>query len=231
MASPHDSKFLDDPEFQSLLVACMESLQRGETIDREALAKDFPKFAAEVAQFLNDRQLLERVASEFDDVEPSQVAIAAYEKTMSSSSGSDDFTAGDTIRYIGEYEILEEIARGGMGVVFKARQQKLKRIVALKMILAGRLADTSDVERFQREARAAGKLKHPCIVPVHEIGEHEGRHYFTMDFVEGRSLAEAIRRTWLQPPGVFRQNGRHSLVDGIVLHRELTALIESRNGN
>jgi serine/threonine protein kinase len=196
MADPHDSKFLDDPEFQSLLVACLESLQRGETIDREALARDFPRYAFDVEQFLDDRQLLEQVTSEFGDVKPSRIAISADEKV---SARSDDFSIGDTIRYIGEYEILDEIARGGMGVVFKARQQKLNRVVALKMILAGRLADASDVNRFQREAQAAGRLKHSNIVPVHEIGEHDGRHYFTMDFVEGRSLAEAIREEALTP--------------------------------
>nr|WP_286178015.1 protein kinase [Rhodopirellula sp. JC639] len=86
-----------------------------------------------------------------------------------------------------------------MGIVFKARQAKLRRIVALKMILAGKLADADEVDRFCREAEAAGRLKHPNIVPVHEIGEHEGRHYFTMDFVEGRSLAEMIREETLAP--------------------------------
>lgn len=199
MADSYSSKFLDDPEFQSLLVGCLESLQRGETIDRDALGRDFPQYAEDIRQFLDDRHLLEQVASDFGDVEPSNVAISAYEKTIATESGTDDFVAGDTVRYIGEYEILEEIARGGMGVVFKARQRQLNRIVALKMILAGKLADKSDVERFQREARAAGRLKHSSIVPVHEIGEHDGRHYFTMDFVEGRSLAETIREETLSP--------------------------------
>ncbi len=197
MTNRHDSKFLDDPQFQSLLVACLESLERGETIDRDALAKDYPKYASEVAQFLEDRQLLEQVATEFGDVEPSHVAIRAYEQTLDSNAAGSDFSEGDVVRYIGEYEILEEIARGGMGVVFKARQKKLNRIVALKMILAGRLADAADVERFQREAQAAGRLKHPNIVPVHEIGEHDGRHYFTMDFVDGPSLAEELREETL----------------------------------
>ena len=112
MSNQHDSKFLDDPEFQSLLVACLESLQRGESINRDALARDFPKYALDVEQFLEDRQLLEQVASEFGDVEPSQIAISVDEK---SSARSDDYSVGDTIRYIGEYEILEEVARGGMG--------------------------------------------------------------------------------------------------------------------
>jgi WD40 repeat protein/tRNA A-37 threonylcarbamoyl transferase component Bud32 len=199
MTNRYDSKFLDDPEFQSLLVACLESLQRGETIDRDALARDYPKFAAEIARFLDDRRLLEQVTSQFSDVAPSRITIRAYERTIDSKSPARDFAVGDRIRYIGEYEVLDEIARGGMGIVFKARQQKLGRIVALKMILAGRLADQGDVERFQREARAAARLKHPHIVPVHETGEYEGRHYFTMDFVDGPSLAHVIREASLPP--------------------------------
>ena len=111
MAESLNSRFLDDPEFQSLLVGCLESLQRGETIDHNALAKDFPKFAEEIGRFLDDRQLLEEATSDFDDVPPSRVAISAYANTMDSNSGPSDFTIGETIRYIGEYEILEEIAR------------------------------------------------------------------------------------------------------------------------
>jgi len=92
----------------------------------------------------------------------------------------------------GEYELLAEIARGGMGVVYRARQTVLDRVVALKMILAGRLANADDVTRFRTEAAAAGRLRHPNIVAVHDVGEFDGQHYFTMEFIEGISLDQKL---------------------------------------
>ncbi|MEZ0228077.1 MAG: protein kinase, partial [Planctomycetota bacterium] len=98
-----------------------------------------------------------------------------------------------TMKSFGPYEILSELGRGGMGVVYKARHPQLDQTIALKVLLAGDMASKTQVRRFQREAELAGKLKHPNIVAVHDAGTLDDRHYFTMDFIEGVPLNDRVK--------------------------------------
>ncbi len=123
----------------------------------------------------------------------SQFVADEQEASSTISSRRENSTAAATVlRQFGDFELQAEIGRGGMGVVYRARQISLNRIVALKMILPGRLASDSDIARFQAEAEAAGKLKHPAVVPVHEVGEYDGQPFFIMPLIEGTTLAKRL---------------------------------------
>jgi tRNA A-37 threonylcarbamoyl transferase component Bud32 len=170
-----------DERINQIVAEYLRSIERGEVPDRSGLLARHADIAEELSAFFADHDRFQRAA-----------APLAGALTLPPSD-SPAPSRGPKVAYFGDYELLEEIARGGMGVVYKARQMSLNRPVALKMILAGEWATPGARQRFRAEAEAAANLQHPNIVAIHEVGEHQGQQYFSMDFVVGKNLAELVR--------------------------------------
>src|SRR5439155_16620001 len=124
------------------------------------------------------------------------VALLAFDSPILTDSTEE---GSDPPRRLGDYDLIEEIARGGMGVVFRARQRSLNRIVAVKLLLSGQFASKQFLERFRAEAQMTARLQHPNIVPVYEVGEANGQPFFSMELVQGQNLAELVRDQPLAP--------------------------------
>lgn len=174
-------------QFDEVIADFLEAIERGETPDRLRILSEHSELRPDLVEFFRDHDEMCGV------VDPH--AIGNHE-TIQSSKGESGrpldtevgTTDGSQKRMIGSYQILGEINRGGMGIVFKALDPALNRIVALKIIRSGKLASESDVHRFHTEAKAAAKLDHPGIVAVHEVGNHQGQPFFSMAFIEGQNL-------------------------------------------
>jgi len=174
-----------DARLERVLADYLHAAEAGTPPDRAALFAAHPDLADDLASFLRNRSVVERVAAPLRD-------RPLLPETLDGTAAPTAVPDGAVVRYFGDYEVLGEIARGGMGVVFKARQVSLNRVVALKMILRGELATPADVQRFRAEAEVAASLDHPGIVPIYEVGEHNGQHYFSMKLVEGGNLGGRV---------------------------------------
>ena len=172
----------DDARLAALLAEMAEEHHAGNEPDVERRAREHPDLADELRQLWAAALVAEEAAT---------VDLAAEEASAMPTDSRTDVT-GELPRTFGGYQLLEELGRGGMGVVYHAVQQSLGRKVALKRILRGEYASAADLARFRAEAESAARLDHPSILPVHEIGEVEGQLYFTMKLVEGGSLAQRL---------------------------------------
>ncbi len=232
---PQNESSSREDRVNEAMAAYLEAVERGEKPDVARFMADHADLAAELNSFFADRSQLRKTAghvapgstsqSRAPDSPPKQSASDPNEATVTFQQ-RDVPSTRNVLRKFGDYELVQEIARGGMGVVFKARQVTLNRIVAVKMILGGQLAGPEDVQRFHTEAEAAAQLDHPGIVPIYEVGEKDGQHYFSMGFVDGQSLAKWVAEGPLEPRAAAEMvktvaEAVHYAHDNGVIHRDL----------
>ncbi|MBV9123333.1 MAG: protein kinase, partial [Planctomycetes bacterium] len=193
MSDPSSSPSQREQRVNELLASYLEAAEAGRAPDREAWLLEHAAFADALRGFLDNHDRLADLAAPFRGLTP-PAGPAPLPSTLAYGEAPPSLAPLGRVRYFGDYELLEEVARGGMGVVYRARQVSLNRVVALKMILAGQLATDDDVQRFHTEAENAANLDHPNIVPIYEVGQHEGQHFFSMKYIEGGSLAARALR-------------------------------------
>jgi aminoglycoside phosphotransferase (APT) family kinase protein len=167
-----------------------DGVQRGEAVDLEAECRRHPELAKELRELWGVIAVARAAGSNSAALAPTLPPAQQNEFPSGTLSLPAKF---------GDYELVQEIGRGGMGVVYRAMQASLGREVAVKMILRGQLASQADRERFEAEAQAAARLDHPGIVPVYEVGEIDGRAYFSMKHVLGTTLAQRLAEGPLPP--------------------------------
>jgi WD40 repeat protein/tRNA A-37 threonylcarbamoyl transferase component Bud32 len=220
MPAPDDSKAAASDPLDAVIADYVQQVEAGQVPDREALLAQHPELAERLRAFFADYDRLDRQAA---DLRLSADPNRTTDQPAPPGADATGLAGLPRVRYFGDYELLEVIARGGMGVVYKARQASLNRVVALKMILKGELATPKDVARFRAEAEAAAHLDHPHIVPIYEVGEHDGQQYYAMRYVEGTSLTRRLRAAARQEAGLVATVARavHYAHQHGILHRDL----------
>ena len=193
----------------ALDAAIAEFLQaeaNGHPADRTALLARHAPIRDELEQFLVDHDRMQRLFAPLRGLSGNAYRLTSDDPTLDGQTLSGELAQRDYLQVdrIGRYQIECELGRGGMGVVYKARDTELNRTVALKMVSTGRFAAPDDLERFRSEARLAAGLTHPGIVPIYEAGEWQGLPFFAMGLVEGVSLADLIREKPLPPQSAAR---------------------------
>jgi serine/threonine-protein kinase len=171
-----------DRQLAEVLSTMADDVALGKPVDFEAICETHPELASDLRR-LWGAVLVTDVAAVASD----QVPAVDQDEAISRR-----WRRLELPTTIGDYELLEEVGRGGMGVVFRARQVSLGREVAVKMILRGRLASDLDLSRFLSEASSTARLQHPHIVPVYEVGDIEGRPFFSMKFIDGETLGSKL---------------------------------------
>jgi predicted Ser/Thr protein kinase len=181
-----------------VLADLLDTLVGGEPVDPAAWQARYPEFDAELADFFAARAEVEQAAALLRRAAPVRPFLGDATPTQAPTCPSQEPTrflpVPAALGTLGDYELLEELGQGGMERVYKARQAGLGRLVALKVIWTGELAGESARARFRTEAEAAARLDHPNIVPVYEVGEHDGQPYLAMGYVEGGSLSRHLSR-------------------------------------
>lgn len=214
----HDSAATTDEPREEKLAQLLESLlerqARGEVVDIESACAAHPELAVELGELWGAVMVCD--------------AVADYQDSLSGTAEptDDELDAIELPRSFGDYELVEELGRGGMGVVYKGRQTSLDRTVAIKMISRGRLASDEDLARFRAEAEAAAGLDHPGIVPVYEVGQHAGQPYFSMKYIAGETLSARLADGPLAPQEAARLLSKVARAiefahDHGLLHRDL----------
>ena len=177
--------------------------RRGETPNRENYLDEFPEYEPAIERFFSVFDDSAMIGDEtIDQVRGSVDQTIVLERSSTTGSSFQADTEPEVVHEpwrpefhrLGRYELMAEIGRGGMGVVYKARQMGLNRWVALKTIRTGGMASLAELERFRLEAESAAMLDHPNIVTIHDVGEQFGQSYFTMRLVEGGNLSGRLKK-------------------------------------